>query len=175
MPRSFKVTPESIGLPSGELAAALGLPQRDARAPRLLIGRREWIALPELGVSPLRAKIDSGAHNSCIHAQEVILSADESRVSFTTINHDAEEIHCDAEVARIGGVRSSTGVADKRIFIRTRAVLAGGFSWSILVSLADRSVMRCPMLLGRRALAGVFLIDPQSTHLLGPRSEMLSQ
>lgn len=172
MPRSFQVTPESIERPSGELAAELGLPQRNARGPRLLIGRREWIALPDLGVRPLRAKIDSGAHNSSIHAQDVILSADESRVSFTTLNADSEEIRCDAEVARIGGVRSSTGVAAKRIFIRTRAVLAGGYTWTVLVSLADRSVMRCPMLLGRRALAGVFCIDPQSIHLLGPRGEL---
>lgn len=175
MSRSFKVTPVSIDLPSGEVASALDLPQRNERATRLLIGRREWIALPELGVSPLRAKIDSGAHNSSIHAINVILSIDESRVSFTTINQDSAVIRCDAEVARIGGVRSSTGVADKRIFIRTQAVLAGGFSWTILVSLANRTVMRCPMLLGRRALAGVFLIDPQSSHLLGPRSELPPQ
>jgi hypothetical protein len=170
MSRSFKVYPESIERPSGELAAELELPQRNARGPRLLIGRREWIALPDLGVRPLRAKIDSGAHNSSIHAQDLCLSADESRVSFTTLNADSEEIRCNAEVARIGGVRSSTGVAAKRIFIRTRAVLAGGYTWTVLVSLADRSVMRCPMLLGRRALAGVFFIDPQSIHLLGPRT-----
>jgi hypothetical protein len=66
-------------------------------------------------------------------------------------------------------VRSSAGKAKKRIFIETTAVLAGGFRWSILVSLANRSEMLCPMLLGRRALSGYFLIDPQSSHLLGPR------
>lgn len=140
--------------------------------PRLVIGRREWIALPDLGVSPLNAKTDSGARSSSIHAENVELSADEKTVCFTTTNHYAETISCEAAVARLARVKSSSGVARKRIFIQTTAVLAGGFSWSILVSLANRSEMRCPMLLGRRALSGYFLIDPQCAHLLGPRRQL---
>ncbi|HEX7261527.1 MAG TPA: RimK/LysX family protein, partial [Luteolibacter sp.] len=84
-------------------------------------------------------------------------------------NHYAEMISCEAPVARLARVRSSSGIARKRIFIQTTAILAGGFRWSILVSLANRSEMHCPMLLGRRALSGYFLIDPQASHLLGPR------
>ena len=140
--------------------------------PRLVIGRREWIALPELGVSPLNAKTDSGARSSSIHAENVQLSADEKSVHFTTTNHYAETISCEAPVARLARVKSSSGIARKRIFIQTTAVLAGGFSWSILVSLANRSEMRCPMLLGRRALSGYFLIDPQGAHLLGSRRQL---
>ena len=140
--------------------------------PRLVIGRREWIALPDLGVSPLNAKTDSGARSSSIHAENVELSADEKSVHFTTTNHYAEIISCEAPVARLARVKSSSGVARNRIFIQTTAVLAGGFSWSILVSLANRSEMRCPMLLGRRALSGYFLIDPQGAHLLGPRRQL---
>lgn len=140
--------------------------------PRLLIGRREWIALPDLGVSPLNAKTDSGARSSSIHAENVVLAADEMSVRFTTTNHYAEIISCEAPVAQLARVRSSSGIARKRIFIQTTAVLAGGFSWSILVSLANRSEMRCPMLLGRRALAGYFLIDPQAAHLLGSRRQL---
>ena len=140
--------------------------------PRLVIGRREWIALPDLGVSPLNAKTDSGARSSSIHAENVELSGDETRVCFTTTNHYAETILCEALVARLAHVRSSSGIARNRIFIQTTAVLAGGFTWSILVSLANRSEMRCPMLLGRRALAGYFLIDPQGAHLLGQRRQL---
>jgi len=140
--------------------------------PKLVIGRREWIALPELGVSPLNAKTDSGARSSSIHAEEVQLSEDERSVRFTTINHYSERISCEAPVARIARVRSSTGKAKKRIFIQTTATVPGGFSWSILVSLANRSDMLCPMLLGRRALSGYFLIDPQGAHLLGPRRQL---
>lgn len=141
--------------------------------PRLIIGRREWIALPDLGVFPLNAKTDSGARSSSIHAENVELSADEKSVRFTTTNHYNEIISCECPVARTARVKSSSGKARKRIFIETTAMLPGGFKRSILISLANRSEMRCPMLLGRRALAGYFLIDPQGAHLLGTRRSLM--
>jgi hypothetical protein len=165
----FKAVPEAVESSSKDLAASIGLPWRGTGMPRMVIGRREWIALPDLGVSPLNAKTDSGARSSSIHAEDVILSPDELRVSFTTTNHYNEPSFCEAPVARTALVRSSSGIARKRVFIQTTAVLPGGFRWSILISLANRSEMTCPMLLGRRALAGYFLIDPQGAHLLGPR------
>ena len=172
MIRTFKAIPEQVESPSKELAASLGLPWKGTGMPRLVIGRREWISLPELGVSPLNAKTDSGARSSSIHAEDVELSADELSVKFTTTNHYNETIPCEAAVARTALVRSSSGIARKRIFIQTTAVLPGGFSWSVLISLANRAEMQCPMLLGRRALAGYFLIDPQGAHLLGPRRQL---
>ncbi len=165
----FKAVPEAVESTSRDLAASLGLPWRGPGMPRLVIGRREWIALPDLGVSPLNAKTDSGARSSSIHAEDVVLSADEKIVRFTTTNHYNEVLDCESPVARIAWVKSSSGKAKKRIFIETTAVLVGGFRWKILVSLANRSEMLCPMLLGRRALSGYFLIDPQGAHLLGPR------
>jgi hypothetical protein len=168
----FKAVPEPVESPSKELADSLGLPTRGNGTARLVIGRREWIALPGLGVSPLNAKTDTGAHSSSIHAENVVLSDDEKTVRFTTTNHYNEEISCESAVKTIAKVKSSSGKAKKRIFIETTAVLAGGFTWTILVSLANRSDMRCPMLLGRRALSGYFLIDPQGAHLLGPRRSL---
>ena len=165
----FKAVPEPVESTSRDVAASIGLPWRGPGMPRLVIGRREWIALPDLGISPLNAKTDSGARSSSIHAENVELSEDEKTVRFTTTNHYSEIVACQATVARVALVRSSSGNAKKRIFIETTAMLVGGLSWSILVSLANRSEMRCPMLLGRRALAGYFLIDPQGAHLLGPR------
>ncbi len=170
--RIFKAVPEPVKANTLNLANELGLPSRDAATPKLIIGRREWIALPDLGVSPLNAKTDSGARSSSIHAKNVVLSPDEISVSFTTTNHYNEQITCTAAVARTALVRSSSGTATKRIFIETTAVLPGGFRWNILVSLANRSEMRCPMLLGRRALSGYFLVDPQGAHLLGPRRHL---
>jgi hypothetical protein len=168
----YKAVPVAMESTSGELAAELGLPKGGTGLPRLLIGRREWIALPDLGVSPLNAKTDSGARSSSIHAENVQLSADEKSVRFTTNNHYGQILSCEASVTRLGRVRSSSGKAKKRIFIETTAVLAGGFRWKILVSLANRADMLCPMLLGRRALAGYFLIDPQGAHLLGQRRQL---
>lgn len=172
MKRIFKAVPEAVESSSQEAAASLGLPWRGTGMPRLVIGRREWISLPDLGVSPLNAKTDSGARSSSIHAEHVALSSDEKTVRFTTLNHYNEEISCEAPVARIARVRSSTGKARKRIFVETTAMLPGGFTWTILVSLANRSEMLCPMLLGRRALSGYFLIDPQGAHLLGQRRHL---
>lgn len=166
-PRTFKAVPEPVESPSGDLARELGLPWKQTGMPRLLIGRREWVGLPDLGISPLNAKTDSGARSSSLHAEEVELSADKERVTFVTVNHYGDRISCEAAVAGIVKVRSSSGVARKRIFIETNAVMAGGFTCSIRLSLANRGVMRCPMLLGRRALSGFFLIDPQGSHLLG--------
>ena len=167
--RIFKAVPEPIQTSTQNLAAELGLPSHDAATPKFIIGRREWIALPDLGVSPLNAKTDSGARSSSIHAENVILSEDQKTVRFTTTNHYNEVVSCESPVVRTARVRSSSGTAKNRIFIETTAVAPGGFSWKILVSLANRSEMMCPMLLGRRALSGYFMIDPQGAHLLGPR------
>ena len=161
MARTFKAVPELVEVPSKDLAAAMGLPWKGTGMPRLVIGRREWISLPDLGVSPMNAKTDSGARSSCIHAENVVLSEDEQIVRFTTTNHHNKVISCECPVVRTARVKSSSGRARKRIFIETTAVVAGGFSWKIMISLANRSEMNCPMLLGRRALSGYFLIDPQ--------------
>lgn len=163
----FKAVPEAVWSTSRELAGSLGLPWRGPAMPRMVIGRREWISLPDLGVSPLNAKTDSGARSSSIHAENLEISANEKSVRFTTTNHYNRTIACESPVARIALVRSSSGIARRRVFIETTAEIAGGFRWRILISLSDRSEMRCPMLLGRRALAGYFLIDPQGSHLLG--------
>jgi hypothetical protein len=165
--RIFKAVPEPVESTSRDLAESLGLPWRGPGMPRLVIGRREWISLPDLAVSPLNAKTDTGARSSSIHAENIVLADDEQSVQFTTTNHYSQVVSCEAPVVRIARVRSSSGISKKRIFIRTNATLPGGFCWSIELSLANRSEMRCPMLLGRQALAGYFLIDPQGDHLLG--------
>jgi len=167
--RTYKATPESVGQPSREVSAALGMPWRGPGMPRLVMGRREWVSLPDLGVSPVRAKTDSGAWNSSLHAEEVTLSENEEMVRFITINHFGQRHACEAAVARIGWVRSSTGVSRQRIFIHTTLELVGGLKLNVVVSLVNRKKMLCPMLLGRRALSGFFLIDPQAAYLLGPR------
>lgn len=172
MRRTLQAIPVPVDAPSGDLAAALGLPAVESSSPRLVIGRREWLALPELGVFSLNAKTDTGALSSSLHAENILLSKDKGTVRFTTYNHLGADIECEAAVVRFGRVRSSSGMAKQRVFIRTRAAVCGGFRWDILVSLANRADMSCPILLGRRALAGYFLIDPLGTHLLGKRRQL---
>ena len=166
-PRSYKATPQLVDAPSGQVARELGLPWKQVGMPRLLLGRREWIALPEFGVGPLNAKTDSGARTSSLHAEEIQLTPDGSRVFFVTRDHYGRRVTCEAPLTKSTRVKSSTGVSRRRHVIETEAMLAGGFTWRIRVTLANRSDMRSPMLLGRQALAGYFLIDPQGNHLEG--------
>lgn len=152
---------------SRDLGAELSLPSRRRDSAKLVIGRREWVGLPEFGIGPLNAKTDSGARSSSLHAEDIELSNDGERVTFSTRDHYGRIAVCEAKVGGLSKVKSSTGVATQRIWIETEAVIAGGFRWRVRFTLAGREKMTCPMLLGRRALSGNFLIDTQSDHLNG--------
>ena len=172
MSRTFKAVPEAVTTPSAHLAAELGLPALAPGTPRLVMGRREWLALPEFGVCPLNAKTDTGARGSSLHAENIRIAQDQATVRFITFDATGLGVECLAPVEYFGRVRSSSGSVDQRVFIRTTAALPGGFRWPVIISLANRSQMRCPLLLGRRALAGYFLIDPLGSHLLGTRKQL---
>ncbi len=166
-PRSFKATPQQVDAPSGQVARELGLPWKQVGMPRLVLGRREWIALPEFGVGPLNAKTDTGARTSSLHAEEIQVTPDGASVYFVTRDHYGRRVTCEAPVTKSTRVKSSTGVSRRRYVIETEAMLAGGFTWRIRLTLANRKDMRSPLLLGRQALSGYFLIDPQGNHLKG--------
>jgi hypothetical protein len=166
-PRTFHAVPQPVERPSARLAAELGLPWRRPGTPRIVAGRREWIMLPALGVACMNAKLDTGARSSSLHAEAVEPDPTGQHVRFITHDHYGHRILCSAPVVRRTRVKNSSGETATRWFIKTDACIAGGLRWPILFSLADRSVMRCPVLLGRRALAGRFLVDPQAAHLLG--------
>jgi hypothetical protein len=166
-PRSFKAVPQQVDVPSGQLAKEIGLPWKQVGMPRLLMGRREWIALPELGVGPFHAKTDTGARTSSLHAEELQVAADGQSIQFVTMDHYGRKVSCTAPLVGRKRVKSSTGISRRRYYIETEAMAAGGFTWRIRLTLANRAVMKSPMLLGRRALAGFFLIDPQGDHLVG--------
>jgi len=174
-PRSYTAVPQRVDTPSGQLAREMGLPWRQVGMPRLVLGRLEWLVLTEFGAGPMHAKTDTGARTSSLHAEDIELIEDGTRVRFVTRDHYGRQIHCEAPVAGSGRVKSSTGVARKRHYIETDAVLPGGFTWKIRLTLAHRGKMKCPVLLGRRALAGFFLIDPLGHHLMGALRDLESQ
>ena len=163
----LKAAPVAVSVASGALAGELGLPMVGVGSTRIVIGRQEWIQLPEFGGLLANAKVDSGACTSSLHAVDVRLDEAGESVRFVTIDRNGRKISCEAAVARLGRVKNSGGKAKRRVFIETSAVLSGGFTWRVQFTLADRSAMNCPVLLGRRALSGFFLIDPQGNHLLG--------
>jgi hypothetical protein len=134
------------------------------------LGWREWVALPDLGIALIRAKVDSGARSSALHVLEEETFTREGRefVRFLldTGLPDAAPIPAEAPVFDRRCVTDSGGHRTERIFIRTRLQLAGQ-AWEVEVNLARRRNMLFPMLLGRTALAGRFLVDPASSFLLG--------
>lgn len=159
---------------SSAMAQQCHLPSSHKASARLLVGRHEWIGLPDFGAHSWVAKTDSGARTSTIHATNIVVGPDGHTVHFTTRSSGGTTIPCSATIAHSKVIRNSTGISQQRIIIKTTAVFAGGLSFPIELTLADRTNMKCPVLLGRRAMAGYFLIDPQSNYLLGNQQEFLT-
>lgn len=152
---------------SATLAAQLALPTSFGSKPRLLIGRNEWIAFPDLALGPIIAKTDSGARTSTLHAEQIIVSDDGKTVRFFTRDAHQHKVPCESPIIHNKKIKNSTGRSHQRIVILTTATFAGGLSFPIELTLANRSRMKYPVLLGRRAMSGYFCIDPQCDYLLG--------
>ncbi len=169
MQGGYQSTPERVSQSSGELASDLGLPVRGRMQPKILIGRREWLALPDLNIDIISAKVDTGAYTSSLHAERIELFSKDGIdcVSFLTHSHHGQEVSCEAPIVHRKKIKSSTGKGRMRYIIRTTARTVDGLEWGVLLSLANRSEMKCPLLLGRRALSGYFVVDTQASHLFG--------
>ncbi|SFU86024.1 ATP-dependent zinc protease family protein [Halomonas korlensis] len=135
---------------------------------RAVIGRREMVTLPELGIT-LCAKSDTGARTSALHAEDIESFEEDDRlwVSFTTRSGGP---HTPPHVFKLHlhdrrQVRSSNGQAEWRYVIRTPMRL-GALEFPLELSLTDRRDMRHPMLLGRRALRRL-LVAPGAAFLHG--------
>ena len=135
------------------------------------MGWREWVALPGLGVPWVKAKVDTGARSSAIHAFDVetFHRRDRPMVRFKVhpLQRDARRtIEVEAEIIDQRHVRPSAGLAQRRLVIRTD-VEFGGVRWPIELTLANRDSMGFRMLLGREAIRGRFLVDPGRSFLGG--------
>ena len=136
---------------------------------RLVIGWREWVALPELGLGRLKAKADSGARTSALHAFHVQVLPDR-RVRFRIhpLQRDAgPTVECSAPLVGYRWVRSSTGHRTRRPVVITRLVI-GTAAWPVEITLVRRDLMGFRMLLGRRTLHRRLVVDPSRSHLAGP-------
>jgi hypothetical protein len=143
---------------------------------RIVLGWREWLSLPELGVACIRAKVDSGARSSCLHvlAQELFERDGRQWVRFVLEAGSREEIRrtLEAEVIDQRVVTDSGGHRSQRVFIRTLLQLPSGQAWPIEVNLTHRQNMQFPMLLGRAALRRRCLVEPARSFLLGIPTEV---
>jgi hypothetical protein len=138
---------------------------------RRTAGWREWVGLTVLGVESIKAKLDTGARTSAIHAFDVeSYGCDgERRVRFFVHplqKDDTVAVACDAALADIRTVSNPGGRREKRYIIRTELGL-GGEAWPIELSLTDRDEMGFRLLIGRTAMQGRLLVDPDHSFLLG--------
>ena len=144
-----------------------------------IIGWREWVGLPDLGIGAVKAKIDTGARSSSLHAFDAstFLRGRKTFVRFRVhpLQRDSKaKIECEAEVLDFRMVRSSTGHAQKRAVIVTTVEILGK-SWPIELTLANRDQMGFRMLLGREGIRGRFLVDAGKSFYGGrPRKKRAS-
>jgi hypothetical protein len=135
-----------------------------------LAGWREWLALPDLGIPAIRAKLDTGARSSALHVDAMELFGRGGRrfVRFSLRpGPDLAPVEKEAEVVDIRPVTDSGGRRRERPFILTTLQVAGS-RWPIEINLTSRADMLFPMLLGRTAMARRLLVDPARSFLLGP-------
>lgn len=147
---------------------------KTAKSTKPIIGWREWVSLPKLGISAIKAKIDTGARSSAIHASEMEIYRSRGRdmVRFTVQpfqRNNRDRIVAEVELFDRRKVRSSSGEAKIRPVILTELMLMGRRK-SIELTLIDRSDMGFRMLLGREAIRGDFVVDPNRSYLAGKGS-----
>ena len=145
-------------------------PERDV----LKIGWREWLSLPELHIPAIKAKVDTGAKTSALHAfrMETFRRDGEDCLRFwihPLQRRTKTEIVCESRIVDRRLVRDSGGHTEERWVIRT-PVAVGDRHWKIEITLTSREDMTFRMLLGRSALkAGDFVVDPATSYAFGRR------
>lgn len=135
------------------------------------IGWREWVSLPDLGVTEVKAKVDTGADNSSLHAFDLERFVENGVEMVRFEIHPRQRkrrpsITCVAEVAGERKVKNPGGRSELRPVIRTTLVVAGE-EFEALVNLTTRDEMTFRMLLGRRTVRQHFLVDPGRSYIGG--------
>lgn len=134
-------------------------------------GWREWVALPDLGVPAIKAKLDTGARTSALHAERIQRFTERGEPWVRFVVHPLQgtvrpEFECTAPLVDHRKVTNSGGASELRLVISS-CLEIGGESWPIEVTLTSRRSMIFRMLLGRSAIAGKGFVDPAHSFACG--------
>jgi ribosomal protein S6--L-glutamate ligase len=143
----------------------------------LILGRREWVALPDLGLFAIKAKVDTGAKTSALHAEAIEPIGPDAapRVRFLIrplLEHPDLAVWCEAALVGARDVTSSSGERESRTIITT-TLRVGDRQWPIELGLTNREGLAHRMLLGRQAIRPGMLVDPARSFLLPKLSARL--
>ena len=142
-----------------------------------IIGWREWLALPELGIQAIKAKIDTGARTSALHTFNLKPFEKDGILKVSFSIHPLQrrkdvEVDCVADVVDRRRVTSSDGQSEMR-YVITTSLFLGQFRWPVDLTLTDRKSMRFRMLLGRVAISDHLVVDPAKSYLCGKKLSKL--
>lgn len=147
---------------------------------KVVLGSEEWCSFPDLGIPAIKARVDSGAKTSALHAINIapFVKNDCNWVKFDINpiqNNVRTIIHCEAPLIDKRIVKSSSGYREQRYVIQTILRL-GDLTWDIEMTLTNRDSMGFRMLLGREAMIGRVIVDPEKQYLLdSPTEEDLTE
>ena len=147
---------------------------------KVIVGSEEWCSFSTLKIPAIKARVDSGAKTSALHALNITPFEKEGEpwVKFNVNplqNNGKTLIHCEAKVIDKRMIKSSSGSKESRYVIATHIELAD-MSWEIELTLTNRDSMGYRMLLGREAMIGKLLVDPEKHFLLGqPTTEKIQE
>jgi hypothetical protein len=139
----------------------------------MTLGWREWVGLPQLGIQRIKAKVDTGARTSALHAFEVepfeVLGRQRLRFKIHPLQRNQESVvECFADVLDSRTVTDSGGHKEQRWVIESLLEI-GDRAWPIEITLTSREDMLFRMLLGRTAMAGRATVNPSKSYLQGKR------
>lgn len=140
-----------------------------------VLGWREWVSLPELGIRRIKAKVDTGARTSALHAFDVRLD-EISGTKIVRFNIHPKQrdldtvIECQAPLLEEREVRDSGGHSEIRYVIESKIAI-GNTVHTAEITLTNRDTMGFRMLIGRTAMKGHYLVDPGKSYLMGKRNK----